>query len=104
MAAILSPNIVNNNPTAISLIKGLAIRKLRVTPMGTPEDRKPTNTGTALQEQNGVTTPADAAIKLPIPWRLPPRKARVRSIVMKERNIVTTKVIPTSKKMIFEES
>ena len=80
------------------------MRKLSVVPIGTPDERKPTKTGTALHEQNGVTTPADAAIKLPTPGRLPPKKARVLSIVMYERRIVTTKVIPTSSRIILVES
>ena len=42
---------------AISLTRGLAIRKLKVTPSGTPAATKPMNAGTALQEQNGVITP-----------------------------------------------
>ncbi|MFM1985656.1 MAG: hypothetical protein RLZZ295_822 [Actinomycetota bacterium] len=80
------------------------MRKLRVTPIGTPEERKPTKTGTALQEQKGVTTPADAAMRLPTPWRLPPRNARVLSMVINDRNIVTTNVMPASKSNIFIES
>ena len=33
-----------------------------VTPSGTPAARKPMNAGTALHEQNGVTTPSPAAM------------------------------------------
>ena len=67
---------------AISLTSGLAIRKLSVTPIGTPAATNPMNAGTALHEQNGVTTPSPAAITLPAPSRLPPSMARVRSMLM----------------------
>ena len=43
---------------AISLTSGLAIRKLSVTPSGTPAATNPMNAGTALHEQNGVATPS----------------------------------------------
>ena len=46
---------------AISLTIGLAMRKLIVTPSGTPAATNPMNAGTALHEQNGVTTPSPAA-------------------------------------------
>ena len=36
---------------------GAAIRNEKVTPSGTPAETKPTNKGTAEQEQNGVKTP-----------------------------------------------
>jgi hypothetical protein len=61
-------------------------------------------TDTALHEQNGVTTPAEAAIMLPTPSRFPPKNALVRSMVIKERSIVTTKVIPVKSRRIFVES
>ena len=76
------PNRLSSRPIAISLTSGLAIRKLRVTPIGTPAATKPMNAGTALHEQNGVTTPSPAAITLPTPSRLPPSSARVRSMLM----------------------
>jgi hypothetical protein len=104
MAAIFKPNIVKRSPTAISLMRGLAIKKLRVTPIGIPDERNPIKTGTALHEQNGVTTPAEAAIALPKPCRFPPKNALVRSMVIKERSIVTTKVIPVKSRRIFVES
>ena len=69
-------------PMAISLTMGEAMRKLRVTPMGTPAATNPMNAGTAEQEQKGVTTPRPAAITLPTPSRLPPSMARVRSTLM----------------------
>ena len=69
-----------------------------------PADRKPMKTGTALQEQNGVTIPRLAAKMFPSPARLPPRNARVLSMVTKVLAIVTAKVMPTSNKAIFVES
>ena len=50
-----------------------------MTPSGTPAETKPTNSGTAEHEQNGVKIPRLAAATLPSPSRLPARKARVRS-------------------------
>jgi hypothetical protein len=62
------------------------------------------NTGTALQEQKGVTTPREAANTFPTPARFPPRNALVRSIVTNDLAIVTAKVIPTRSSAIFVES
>ena len=76
------PNRLSSRPIAISLTSGLAIRKLIVTPSGTPAATKPMNAGTALHEQNGVTTPRPAAMTLPTPSRRPPSIARVRSMLM----------------------
>ena len=56
---------------ATSFTSGLAIRKLSVTPSGTPAATNPMNAGTAEHEQNGVTTPRPAAATLPTPSRLP---------------------------------
>ena len=98
------PNIPNSRPIATSLTRGLAIRKLSVTPRGTPAATNPMNAGTALHEQNGVTTPSPAAMTLPTPSRLPPSSARVRSTLMNERSTVTAKMIPTSKRAILIES
>ena len=89
---------------AISLASGEAIRKLSVTPIGTPAATNPMNAGTAEQEQNGVITPRPAAITLPTPSRLPPSSARVRSTLMKERSTVTTKMIPHSSRVILTVS
>ena len=44
---------------------GAATRKLKVTPSGTPARRKPMNSGTAEQEQNGVMIPSREARALP---------------------------------------
>ncbi len=89
---------------ATSFTSGLAIRKLIVTPSGMPEATNPMNAGTALQEQNGVTTPSPAARTLPTPSRLPPSSARVRSTLMKERSTVTMKMIPASSRTILTVS
>ena len=89
---------------ATSLISGEAIRKLMVTPSGTPAATKPMKAGTALQEQNGVITPSPAARTLPTPSRRPPSRARVRSRLMKERSTVTTKMIPASSSRILTVS
>src|SRR5664280_1512234 len=64
-AVTRQPNRLNSMPMAISLTSGLAIRKLNVTPIGTPAATNPMNAGTALHEQNGVITPRPAAITLP---------------------------------------
>ncbi len=44
---------------------GEAMRNAKVTPSGTPASTKPMNSGTAEQEQNGVTTPKPAAAIVP---------------------------------------
>ena len=89
---------------AISLTSGEAMRKLIVTPTGTPAASNPMNAGTAEHEQNGVTTPNPAARTLPTPSRLPPSSARVRSTDMNERSTVMTKMIPTSSSAILTVS
>ena len=91
---IFQPNSPNSSTIATSFTSGLAIRKLSVTPSGTPAATNPMNAGTAEHEQNGVTTPRPAAATLPTPSRLPPSSARVRSTDMKLRRIVTTKITP----------
>ena len=60
--------------------------------------------GTAEHEQNGVTTPRDAASTFPTPSRLPPSSDRVRSTLMNERSTVTRKMIPDSSSRIFTVS
>jgi hypothetical protein len=99
-----SPNRPKSSAIATSLTSGLAIRKLIVTPSGIPEATNPMKAGTALHEQNGVTTPRPAARTLPIPSRLPPSRARVRSTLMNERATVTRKMMPARRRMIFTVS
>ena len=57
-SAIRTPNMLTSNPIATSFTSGEAIRNDRVTPIGTPAETNPMNAGTALHEQNGLTTPA----------------------------------------------
>ena len=63
---------------------GAEIRKEKVTPSGTPAVTKPMKSGTAEQEQKGVTMPSSAASTLPTDSRLPARILRVRSGVKKD--------------------
>jgi len=49
---------------------GEDIKKEKVTPRGTPDSTNPMNTGTAEQEQNGVTIPRSAARIFPTNSRL----------------------------------
>ena len=65
--------------SATSLTIGAEIRNEKVTPRGTPACTKPMNSGTAEQEQNGVTMPSVAAMTLAAPSLRPASRARVRS-------------------------
>ena len=98
---IFHPNNPSSMTMAISLTSGLAIRKLIVTPSGTPAATNPMNAGTAEHEQNGVTTPSPAATTLPTPSRRPPNRAWVGSTDMKLRAMVTTKITPVSSNAIL---
>ena len=86
---------------ATSLTIGEAMRKLIVTPSGTPAATKPMNPGTAEHEQNGVATPSPAAARLLTPSRRPPSRARVRSTLMKLLSTVTAKMIPPNNSRIL---
>ena len=55
------------------------MRKASVTPVGMPACRKPMKSGTAEQEQNGVTTPNAAADTVPTTTPRPVSAARTRS-------------------------
>ena len=70
---------------------GAAMRNENVTPSGTPASTKPMNSGTAEQEQNGVTMPRLAAITLPVASRRPRSRARVRCGLKNERTMPTPK-------------
>ncbi len=72
---------------------GAAIKNEKVTPSGTPALTKPMNSGTAEQEQKGVTIPRQAASTLPTPSRRPANKARVRSA---EKKLRTTPMAKTT--------
>src|SRR5512137_1004544 len=78
-SAILQPNSANSSASATSLTIGAAIRNDSVMPSGTPACTKPMNSGTAEQEQKGVTMPSEAAITLPTPSARPASSERVRS-------------------------
>ena len=65
------------------------MRNENVTPSGTPAVTKPMKSGTAEQEQNGVTMPRSAARTLPTDSLLPARMRRVRSGVKNERTTPT---------------
>ena len=55
ISAIFQPTKPNSRPSATSLTIGAEIRNEKVTPSGTPAETKPMKSGTAEQEQNGVT-------------------------------------------------
>ena len=75
---------------------GAEIRNEKVTPSGTPACTKPMNSGTAEQEQNGVTMPRLAARTLPTPSARPASSARVRSGVKYELIMPITNTTPVS--------
>ena len=82
--------------SATSLTIGAEIRNENVTPSGTPACTKPMNSGTAEQEQNGVTMPRLAAMTLAAPSVRPASSARVRSGVKYELIIPITNTMPVS--------
>ena len=86
----------NSRASATSLTIGAEIRKEKVIPSGTPACRKPMNSGTAEQEQKGVTMPRLAAIALPTPKRRPDSIARVRSGETKVCTMPIAKTMPVS--------
>ena len=93
-------------PSAISLTIGAAIRNENVTPSGMPASTKPMKSGTAEQEQNGVTIPRSAARTLPTtvePFRSA-SQARVFSGEKNERMNVIAKMITTSRMKILTVS
>ena len=88
------PNSPKSSVSAISFTIGAAMRNENVTPSGTPACTKPRKSGTAEQEQNGVTTPRLAARTLATPSRRPASRARVRSGVKYELMIPITNTMP----------
>ena len=64
-AATFQPKSPKRSTSATSLIMGAAMRKEKVTPRGTPVVTNPMKSGTAEQEQNGVTTPRSEPSTLP---------------------------------------
>ena len=93
MSATFQPTSPNSRPSATSLTIGAEIRNENVTPSGTPAVTKPMNSGTAEQEQNGVTMPRPAASTLPTPSRFPASSARVFS---GEKKLRTTPMANTT--------
>lgn len=92
--ATFQPNIANSMPSATSFTIGAEIRKEKVTPSGTPAETNPMNSGTAEQEQNGVTMTSDAASTLPTPSPRRVSSARVRSGENHVRTIPMPKETP----------
>ena len=80
---------------------GAAIRNENVTPRGTPAVTNPINSGTAEQEQKGVTIPKRAASTLPANSLFPERKALVFSGVKKLRMMPTPKTTRNRSIMTF---
>ena len=93
--------MASSRPRATSFTIGAAIRKEKVTPSGTPAETKPMNSGTAEQEQKGVTMPSDAAIALPTPSLRPASRARVCSGEKKERTMPMAKTTQVSSSSTF---
>ena len=89
MPATFQPNKPKSSTSATSFTIGAETRNENVTPNGTPVVTKPMNSGTAEQEQNGVTMPSSAASTLPMDSRLPDRIRRVRSGVKNDRTMPT---------------
>ena len=75
---------------------GELMRKAKVTPSGIPASTKPMKSGTAEQEQNGVTTPNEAAAAVPVRRPRPASASRTRSGGKKPRISVTTVMMPRS--------
>ena len=90
------PNRPHSSTIAISLTIGEAMRNAKVTPSGTPASTKPMNSGTAEQEQNGVTTPKPAAAIVPGSTPRPASADRTRSGDTYERRNETSVTIPVS--------
>jgi hypothetical protein len=95
-AATFQPNSPNNSTNATSLTIGAEIKNENVTPNGTPVVTNPMKSGTAEQEQKGVTIPNSAARTFPTDSRRPCKIARVRSGVKNERTIPTANTTSTS--------
>jgi len=88
--------------SAASLTIGAEMRKNKVTLSDTPAERKPMNSGTAEQEQNGVTIPQPATSTLPAPRRLPDNSTRVRPGKKSLANeCPMRKTMPTSRSSTF---
>ena len=73
---------------------GELMRKAKVTPSGMPASTKPMKSGTAEQEQNGVTMPNEAAAAEPATVPRPASADRTFSGGKKPRISVTTVMMP----------
>lgn len=78
-AATSQPNVPPIKMMPVSLMSGDAIRNVRVIDSGTPAATSPMNSGTELQEQNGVMVPRTTASTSPVARRRPRRNSRIRS-------------------------
>jgi hypothetical protein len=87
--------------SAISLIIGDATRNVKVTPSGTPALTNPRNSGTALQEQNGVIMPSNPASKCPKYRFFFDKMSRTFCGGRNERMIEMIKMITVKSKKIF---
>src|SRR4030066_407544 len=83
---------------------GAETRKENVTPSGTPEVTNPMKSGTAEQEQKGVTPPRRDASTFPADSRFPARMRRALSGVKKDRTIPTAKTTSVRSIRIFGAS
>ena len=69
-----------------------------------PVVTKPINSGTAEQEQNGVTMPSSAASTLPVDSRRPESIRRVRSGVKNDRTMPTPNTTSVSSSSTLGDS
>ena len=83
---------------------GAETRKEKVTPSGTPAVTNPMKSGTAEQEQNGVTVPSSAARTFPTVSRFPVRILRARSAVKNDRRIPIPNTASVSRRSTFGAS
>ena len=83
---------------------GAETRKANVTPSGTPASTKPMKSGTAEQEQKGVTTPKRAAPVAPATTLRPASVCRTLSGDTNERRKLTRVTTPTSRSMTLGRS
>jgi hypothetical protein len=103
-AAICQPTIPASMTTPIWLISGEVIRKVSVTPSGTPAATKPMNSGTEEQEQNGVIAPKTAASANPTATWRPTIRSRTFSGGTADRARLIAKISPTMSSMILAVS
>ena len=98
------PKVSASSTTATSLTSGDAMRNVSVTASGMPAPTKPMNSGIELQEQKGVMAPNRAASRSESHSGLPSRNCRTRSGRSVVRIMPMAKIMPTSRRRIFEVS